>query len=176
MPSRDVKPQANPTPGHVVVGHIRGGWGIKGEIKVELLSDAPTRFADNSVVHLKGKPVKVEHSRRSKGILLVKLASVRDRTTADSLRGQLLTVPEADAEPLPNGAYYYFQIMEMPVQTADGEKLGRIVEIIETGANDVYVVRLEGRRDILVPALEDVILSVDLEGDGMTVQLPEGLV
>lgn len=162
--------------GHVVVGLIRGGWGIKGDVKVEILSDAPSRFADDSVVHLKGKPVKVEHSRRLKGILLVKLDNVADRTAADALRGQLLTVPEADAEPLQDGAYYHFQIMGVPVRTVDGEDLGRIAEIIATGANDVYVVRLEGRRDILIPAMEDVVLSVDLEGDGMTVQLPDGLV
>ena len=162
--------------GHVVVGLIRGGWGIKGDVKVEILSDAPSRFADDSVVHLKGKPVKVQHSRRLKGILLVKLDNVADRTAADALRGQLLTVPEADAEPLPEGAFYHFQIMGVPVRTVDGEDLGRIAEIIATGANDVYVVRLEGRRDILIPAMEDVVLSVDLEGDGMTVQLPDGLV
>ena len=162
--------------GHVVVGLIRGGWGIKGDVKVEILSDAPSRFADDSVVHLRGKPVKVEHARRSKGILLVKLDNVADRTAADALRGQLLTVPEADAEPLPEGAFYHFQIMGVPVRTVDGEDLGRIAEIIATGANDVYVVRLEGRRDILIPAMEDVVLSVDLEGDGMTVQLPDGLV
>ncbi|MCI0771742.1 MAG: 16S rRNA processing protein RimM [Chloroflexi bacterium] len=162
--------------GHVVVGLIRGGWGIKGDVKVEILSDAPSRFADDSVVHLKGKPVKVQHSRRLKGILLVKLDNVADRTAADALRGQLLTVPEADAEPLQDGAYYHFQIMGVPVRTVDGEDLGRIAEIIATGANDVYVVRLEGRRDILIPAMEDVVLSVDLEGDGMTVQLPDGLV
>ena len=143
---------------------------------MEILSDAPSRFADDSVVHLKGKPVKVEHSRRLKGILLVKLDNVADRTAADALRGQLLTVPEADAEPLQDGAYYHFQIMGVPVRTVDGEDLGRIAEIIATGANDVYVVRLEGRRDILIPAMEDVVLSVDLEGDGMTVQLPDGLV
>ncbi|MCH9037983.1 MAG: 16S rRNA processing protein RimM [Chloroflexi bacterium] len=162
--------------GHVVVGLIRGGWGIKGDVKVEILSDAPSRFADDSVVHLRGKPVKVEHARRLKGILLVKLDNVADRTAADALRGQLLTVPEADAEPLQDGAYYHFQIMGVPVRTVDGEDLGRIAEIIATGANDVYVVRLEGRRDILIPAMEDVVLSVDLEGDGMTVQLPDGLV
>lgn len=145
-------------------------------MKVEILSDAPSRFAKGGVVHLKGKAVTVERSRRSKGILLVKLESVHDRTTADELRGQLLTVPEADAEDLPEGVFYHFQMIDLPVRTADGEDVGRIVEIIETGANDVYVVRQEGRRDILVPALPEVVLNVDLEGDGMTVQLPEGLV
>ena len=104
---------------------------------MEILPDAPSRCADDSVVHLKGKPVKVEHSRRSKGILLVKLDNVADRTAADALRGQLLTVPEADAEPLQDGAYYHFQIMGVPVRTVDGEDFGRIAEIIATGANDV---------------------------------------
>ena len=163
-------------PGHVAVGRIRGGWGIKGDVKVELLSDAPSRFADGCVIYLKGKAVKVQRTRRSKGSLLVKLDSVDDRTTADELRGQMLTVPEADAEPLPDGEYYHFQIIDMPVRTVDGEELGLICEIISTGANDVYVVRLEGRRDILIPSLEDVILDVDVAGGGMTVRLPEGLI
>lgn len=140
------------------------------------MSDAPSRFAVGDTIQLNGQTVTVEHTRRSKGILLVKLDSVGDRTTANELRGQLLTVPETEAEPLPEGVYYHFQMMDMPVHTSEGENLGRIAEIIQTGANDVYVVRLEGRRDILIPALEEVILSVDLAGDGMTVRLPEGLV
>lgn len=143
---------------------------------MEILSDVPSRFSNGGVVYLSGKIVTVERARKSKGIMLVKLDSVSDRTTADGLRGQLLTVPEVDAEPLPEGVFYHFQIIDMSVQTAEGEDLGRIVEIIETGANDVYVIRKEDRRDILIPALVEVVLSVDLDGEGMIVRLPEGLV
>ncbi len=143
---------------------------------MQILSDAPSRFSNGGVVYLNGKIVTVERARKSKGIMLVKLNSVSDRTTADGLRGQLLTVPEADAEPLPEGVFYHFQMIGMSVQTAEGEDLGRLVEIIETGANDVYVIRKEDRRDILIPALVEVVLSVDLDGEGMIVQLPEGLV
>ena len=143
---------------------------------MQILSDAPSRFSNGGVVYLNGKIVTVERARKSKGIMLVKLDSVSDRTTADGLRGQLLTVPEADAEPLPEGVFYHFQMIGMSVQTAEGEDLGRLVEIIETGANDVYVIRKEDRRDILIPALVEVVLSVDLDGEGMIVQLPEGLV
>ena len=67
-------------------------------------------------------------------------------------------------------------MLGIDVLSQGGENLGKLHEIIETGANDVYVVRLEGRRDILIPALEDVILDVDLERGSMTVRLPDGLI
>ena len=179
MPSRKPNnPQAKDdlNSGHIVVGRIRGGWGVSGDVKVEILSDAPSRFSSGGVVYLNGKTVTVERARKSKGIMVVKLDSIADRTAADELKGQLLTVPEVDAEPLPDGVFYHFQMIDLPVHTVEGEDLGRIVEIIETGANDVYVIRKEDRRDILIPALVEVVLSVDLDGEGMIVQLPEGLV
>ena len=88
----------------------------------------------------------------------------------------LLTVPQNGVESLPEGSYYYFQILGMKVQTDEGESLGTIKEIIETGSNDVYVVALPDRKDILVPALDEVILSVDLDEMLMTVSLPDGLI
>jgi 16S rRNA processing protein RimM len=107
--------------------------------------------------------------------LLVKLDTINDRTEAKTLRGQPLTVPQEESEPLPEGYYYHFQILDMEVQTDEGERLGIIKEILETGSNDVYVVGLSGQRGILIPAIEDVILDVDLKQNLMTVQLPDGL-
>ena len=78
-------------------------------------------------------------------------------------------------EPLPDGTYYHFQILGMRVLTNDGERLGSVSEIIVTGSNDVYVVHQEGRRDILIPALPDVVLDVNLDTATMLVDLPDGL-
>ena len=126
-------------------------------------------------MRLKGKPTRVERSRKNKRGILVKFDSVADRTQAESLRGEELTILPDQVEPLPDGVYYHFQILGMQVSTEDGENLGAISEIIVTGSNDVYVVHEDDRRDILIPALPDVILEVDLQASRMTVSLPDGL-
>ena len=94
---------------------------------------------------------------------------------AETLRGSWLTIPESDLEPLPDGAFYHFQLVDMDVYTDDGEHLGQIVEIIETPGNDVYIVRKTNERDLLLPAIKDVILDVDVESSRMTVHLLPGL-
>ena len=160
----------------VIVGRIRSAWGLRGDVSVEVLSDAPHRFAPGSVLRLKGESARVEHSRKGKRGLLVKLDTVNDRTQAEALRGEDLTVLPEQVEALPDGMYYHFQILDLRVLTETGEQLGSVSEIIVTGGNDVYVVHEDGRRDILIPALPDVVLDVDLHAGVMTVSLPDGLV
>ena len=160
----------------VTVGRIRAAWGLRGDVSVEVLSDSPKRFAPGGVLWLKGKSTLVERSRRGKRGLLLKLDAVNDRTQAEAMRGEELTILPEQVEPLPDGTYYHFQILDMRVVTDIGEHLGVVSEIIVTGSNDVYVVHQEGRRDILIPALPDVVLDVDVESGSMLVNLPEGLI
>ena len=164
------------TPNPVVVGRIRSAWGVRGDVSVEVLSDSPHRFAQGSLLRLKGKPTRVQRSRKGRRGLLVKLDAADDRTQAEALRGEELTVLPEQVEPLPDGLYYHFQILDQQVKTRDGKLLGTVSEIISTGSNDVYVVHQEGRRDILIPALPDVVLDVDVEAKVMLVCLPDGLV
>lgn len=105
---------------------------------------------------------------------ILKLRGIDTREDAEGLAGVELEVPTEDVPPLPDGSYYHFQILDMEVWTSAGELLGIVVDILITGSNDVYVVR-GGDREILVPALEDVVLEVDVEGGRLTVDLPEGL-
>ena len=160
----------------IIVGRVRSAWGLRGDVGVEVLSDAPKRFAPGSVLRIKGKPTRVERSRPGKRGLLLKLDAANDRNEAESLRGEELTVLPEQVEPLPDGVYYHYQILDLRVVSEDGENLGAVSEIIVTGGNDVYVVHEDGRRDILIPALPDVILDVDLQANRMTVSLPDGLV
>ena len=152
-----------------------GAWGLHGDLKVEPLTDFPLRFSSGSVLTLQGQPTRVERCRSVRGGLLVKLDLVKDRTRAESLRGQLLTIPQHQVSSLPEGSYYHFQIIDIGVWTEQGECLGDVKEIITTGSNDVYVVRAKGRKELLIPALEGVILEVNLGENRMTVCLPEGL-
>ena len=116
--------------------------------------------------------VRVVSSRQDKAHLVVRLDAVGDRTTAESLRGSHLTVPREEVAPAPRGSYYHYQIIGLDVVTEDGASLGQVVQILQTGSNDVYVVRDGEGRETLVPALADVLLEVDPERGQMLVRLP----
>lgn len=160
---------------HVIVGRIKGPWGLRGDLRVEVLSDYALRFSPGSVIYLGDQPARVERSRSTDGGLVLKLDLVNDRSAAELLHGRDLTVPQAEVPPLPEGSYYHFQIIGMGVWSQQGDYLGEVEEIIVTGSNDVYVIKGRDRKELLVPALEDVILEVNLQDNRMTVQLPEGL-
>ena len=160
----------------VVVGRVTGSWGIRGDLKVESLTDVPQRFSSGARLYLDGRPVTVERARKYRGGLLVKLDLVSDRSHAESLRGSFLTIYLADVEPVPEGSYYHFQIIDMGVWTEEGEYLGEVKEILVTGSNDVYVVKdISSKKEVSVPALKSVVLKVDLQENRMVVRLPEGL-
>ena len=160
----------------VLVGTITGAWGLNGQVKVRSHSDDPDRFATGRTVHLDGRPSRIMSSHEAGSAVVIKFDLVADRTHAETMRGVNLTVPPEELEPLPSGSYYHYQLIGLEVHDEVGSRLGTIVEVIFTGANDVYVVR-DGKRETLVPALADVIVSVDtdLERNKMVVRLPEGI-
>jgi len=167
-----------PTLHYLAVGHIVGPHGIRGEVKVELLTDFPERFRPGAQLYLgpaeDARPVQVEAARPHKGMMLVKLAAVADRNAAELLRDQLLLIPEEQAMPLADNENYAHDLIGLAVETVTGEPLGQLTEILYTRANDVYVVTgPEG--ELLLPALRDVVLRVDLEAGRMVVAVPEGL-
>ena len=159
----------------MVVGRVLGAWGIRGEIKVEPHTDVPERFSPGTLLYLDGSPARVLKSRPHKTGLVVTLDVVADRNKAESLKGASLAVPREQVGPLPEGSYYHFEIIGIGVWTEQGEHLGEVLQILATGSNDVYVVRDSSERESLVPALPDVVLSVDTDEGRMVVRLPEGL-
>jgi 16S rRNA processing protein RimM len=161
--------------GNIIVGRIRGVWGLRGDLRVEVLTDVPERFHPGSVLYIDQEETLVESVRTSKSGIVVKLDLANDRTKAESLRGQYLTVPEDDVADLPEGSYYHFQIVDMGVWTEQDEYLGSVKQILPAGGADVYVVGDDTHQDVLIPALEEVILKVDLQHSKMVVRLPEGL-
>lgn len=113
--------------------------------------------------------------RMHQGFALVKLREYPDRTAVERLRGQFLMVRIEDAVPLDEGEFYLFQVIGLPVRTEDGLELGVVTEVLETGANDVYVVSGGERGEILIPVTPATILSTDIAAQRITVRLPEGL-
>lgn len=167
--------------GCIAVGHIIGVHGLRGEVKVELYTDFPERFVPGAVLMV-GDDLDeetIEQVREHKGNLLVKFAGCTNRTDAEALRNRWLFVDEADAAQLEEGVYWIHDIIGLEVFTEQGEAVGRITDVLATGSNDVYVVAPTGAfnrgREVLLPALDDVILNVALEQGRMTVRLPDGL-
>lgn len=171
-----------PEPRFLAVGQIVGVHGVRGELKVDLLTEDPHRFRllKRVFLGLEGEepvPWPLMGYRLHKGRALLKLANCDDRTAAETLRGYLVLVPREEAIPLEEGEYFEHQILGLEVWTPVGEHLGKVVEILYTGANDVYVVHSAGpaRHEILIPAIEEVVLEFDLDGGRLVVELPEGL-
>jgi len=166
----------------LVIGQVVGAHGIRGELRVEILTEDARRFGllEQVFIGLEDEePVAwpLEGYRLHMGRALLKLRGCDDRTVAATMRGYLVQVPREEAIPLEEGEYFEHQILGLEVWTAAGEPLGEIVDILYTAANEVYVVQGPnlGRRELLIPAIEDVVLEVDLEAGRLVVQLLEGL-
>jgi 16S rRNA processing protein RimM len=161
-------------PESLIVGRILAPWGIRGEVKVEVLTDFPERFAPQKVVYLNARPLEIESCRYHKHHLILKLVSIDSIEVAEKLRGQDLTIPGSELYCLPEGQYYAFQLIGLKVVTTGGQTLGRVTDIMTTPSNDVYIV--EGKRgEILIPAIEDVVRSIDLKKGKMVIEAIEGL-
>ncbi|MBI3978046.1 MAG: 16S rRNA processing protein RimM [Chloroflexi bacterium] len=163
-----------PTPRFLTIGRVAAPWGLHGEVKVEVWTEFPERFERTASVYLDETPYRVERSHLHRGRAVLKLAGVETIGDADRLRGKLVEVPVEAAVPLPPGHYYHYQIVGLLVVTTAGEPLGRIAEILATGANDVYVVR-GGRREVLVPAIRDVVKEIDLDAGRVVVEPLPGM-
>src|SRR5690606_29284740 len=119
--------------------------------------------------------IPVSSARRHRNGLILRCEAVRDRDEADALRDRWVLVPLEDAVPLEEGEYYLFQLIGLEVVTVDGERLGALEEVIETGANDVYVVRGGPRGEVLIPAAPHMVIDIDFEARRVTVDPPDGL-
>ena len=147
-------------------------FGVKGEVKVQPLTDNAERFARGARLLAGRDPVTVAMVREAKGFVYLTFEGVAERIGAERFRHVLLQVPESALPPLAEGEYYRFQLIGLRVVGRDGATLGTLEEVIETGANDVYRVRTPDGDDVLLPALDDVVLSVDLDAKRMVVDPP----
>ncbi|MEW5719498.1 MAG: ribosome maturation factor RimM, partial [Chloroflexota bacterium] len=137
-------------PRHLIIGRVLKPFGVRGELKIEILTEFPERFASLRQVFLgdDAKSFSVESARLHSGAALIKLAGIDTPEVAATLREQLVYVALADAMPLPANRVYLYQLIGLRVTTTDGESLGAIAEVLDTRANDVYIVS-DGTREIL---------------------------
>jgi 16S rRNA processing protein RimM len=163
-------------PEFLAVGRVIRPHGVRGDLLLETLTDFPEHLGEVEVVYLgeTAQPHPLSAARRHHDQMIIHLADCADRECAEQYRGQVVQVRAAAAAPLPPGKYYHHQLLGLTVVTETGESLGELVEILETGANDVYVVR-GPQGEILLPAIRSVILNIALEERKITVHLLEGL-
>jgi 16S rRNA processing protein RimM len=170
-----------PEPRYLVVGRVLRPHGVRGELRIGITTDHPERLVQHAHFYLahpdspeEAQRYSVEKIRQHKEIALLKLEGCDDRNEAEALRDLLVQIPLEEAVPLEEGEYYHFQLVGVQVETEDGEWLGQVAEVLETGANDVYLVR-GPRGEILLPAIADVVLELDLEAMRMVVRLLPGI-
>lgn len=183
-PARNAGEEAGPDrqeprperPTHLVVAQVLAPWGHRGEVRAEILTDFPKRFAGMERIFVGDDlvPYRVQSARLHKGNVVLKLEGIDNPDQAEHLRGELLYVPVEEAVPLGKDQYYQYQIMGLEVWTVEGRFLGRVTEILETGANDVYVAEQDGR-EVLIPAVAEVVQEVDLKRHRLMVKLLPGL-
>jgi 16S rRNA processing protein RimM len=160
-------------PVYLVVGKIRRSHGIHGEVLMEVLTDFPDRLKPDCTVYIgeDHKPFRIVSRRKQSQELLLSFEGITVPEETAWLRNQLVYFQEKDIPPLPAGRYYHHQLVGMAVVDELGASLGKLTEIIETGANDVYVVVNEEGKETLLPAIAAVVVDIDLEMKVMRVRL-----
>ena len=150
------------------VGQVTGAYGLEGAVKVIPLTDFGDRFEAGSALVLEGAERRVEWSRTGQLGLVLKLGGIDNRTMAELFRGRYLEVPEEAVRPLSEGRFYHHQVVGLTVLTEGGRELGRIAEVLERPANDVWVSR-DGTIEHLIPATRDAVVKVDIEAGRVVV-------
>ena len=161
---------------YLAVGRVLRPHGVRGDMLLEALTEFPERLRAGEVVYLGDPPTRhtLSAARLHRKQLIVRLEGCADPDCANSFRGQLVQIRAEAAAPLPPGRYYHHQLIGLRAVSAEGEELGTLSSILETGANDVYVIT-GPKGELLLPAIRSVVLNIDIDAGTITVHLLEGL-
>ena len=157
------------------MARVIGPHGRDGGLNIQLLSDLPGRFDVGRELLIDLQTYSISESRQTgPDTALIWLEGVALRRDASLFTGKYLAALPDDEITLEEGEYFHYQLIGMEVRTEEGEHLGELQEILETGSNDVYIVRGSGG-ELLIPAMAQVVLNVDVASRAMLVRLPDGL-
>lgn len=165
---------------YLEIGQIVNTFGIKGVLKVKPFTDEITRFEDLKKVYICEKTglkqVTIEKVSYHKDMVLLKCKGIEDKTEAEKYKGLYLKIDRKDAKELPEDTYFIADLLGLEVYTEEGRKLGIVEDIFPTGSNDVYVVKdPETGKQVLLPAISEVIKDINLKEKKIIVHLLEGL-
>lgn len=156
------------SPEWVRVARVARAHGLRGEVALEMLGGGADRLAVGELMRVRGGEVRIEAVRPTAPLVLCRFHGVHDRARAQTLVGEYLEVPSGEARSLPPDEYFHFQLVGLRVRDEDGREWGAVAEIEEYPANDIVVVETPTGQ-VLVPAVHDAVLSVDLAKGEMTV-------
>ena len=162
------------------IGQIVNTSGLKGILKIKPFTDDIKKFSNLKTIYIKTKSglteFKIEQVRYVKNMVILKLAGIDTVEEAEKYRNLYIKILRDQEEELEEGSYYVVDILGCKVNTDANQELGKIVDVFQTGSNDVYVVKDEQGKQILLPAIKQVIKNVDIKNKIITVHLLEGLV
>lgn len=164
---------------YLQIGEIVNIHGVKGEVKVIPLTDNQERFDALKQVYLDRngnlEEFDIEDVKHFKAAVILKFKGIDTVEAAEALRGLFLVVDRKNAVKLSGDSYFICDILGCEVQDMTGASLGKLIEVLHTGSNDVYIVKNDNGREILLPALKSVIREVFVEAGVIKVIIPEGL-
>lgn len=161
------------------IGQIVNTFGIKGMVKIKPFTDDINKFDKFKKIYIKKENTKkeyqIEEVKYHKQMVLMKLKGINTPEEADLLRGSYLIINRGDEEPLEEGTYYIVDLLGSEVYTDEDVLLGKLEDIYNTGSNDIYVVKDELGKQVLLPAISDVIKNIDIKNKKITVHIVSGL-
>lgn len=161
------------------VGKIVNTHGLRGEVKVVPWTDYPEVFEDIETVYVKKKSdyerLDIGGIKYQKNNLIIRFAQLKDINEAEKYKNKVLYAEREALGELPEGVYYIADLIGLDVVKEDGEKVGVIADVFNTGSNDIYEVKRDGQKNLLLPVIDDVVLNIDIENKKVTVRMMEGL-
>ncbi len=165
---------------YLEIGQIVNTSGLKGFLKVIPLTDDITRFEDLKTVYIQEKKdlveFKIQDVKYSKNMVLLKLEGIDDIGEAEKFKNFYIKINRKDAVELEEDSYFIVDIIGCKVFTDENEFLGKVIDVFQTGSNDVYTVKNNEDKEILLPAIEDVIKDIDIANKKIVVKLMDGLI
>ena len=165
---------------YLELGQIVNTFGIKGMVKVKPFTDDIEQFEQLQTIYIKKnnskKEYEIEEAKNHKNMILLKIKGIETLEEAETLRNSYVIISRDQAKELEEGTYYIVDMIGLEVYTEEGEKLGILEDIFNTGSNDIYEVKDESGKQILLPAIDEVIKKIDMENKKITVHLIKGLI
>ena len=161
------------------VGKIVNTHGLRGETKVVPWTDYPEVFEDIEYVYVKrrneNERLNIKGIKYQKNNLIIKFEEIKDIDEAQKYKNQVIYAEREMLGELPEGVYYIADLIGLEVVTDEGETVGQIADVFNTGSNDIYDVKREGKKNLLLPVIDEVVLDIDVDSKKVTIHMMEGL-
>ncbi|MDD6485286.1 MAG: ribosome maturation factor RimM [Clostridiales bacterium] len=160
-------------------GKIINTHGLRGEVKLVTWTDFPEDFEALEHLYVNRKTgqetLTIENIKYQKNNIIVKFKEISDINEAQKYKNLIVLADRSELGELPEGVHYIVDLIGLDIVDENGEKIGVLQDVLNTGANDIYEIKREGAKNMLLPVIDDVVLDIDIENGKITVKIPEGL-